>query len=149
MGVPWRYEFASELNSDIADILATGHAAHGLTRDAVHEEATSLAATVHAPPVDLWIATPPCESFSRRNHTTSDEDQLESASEFDCMLNYVRLHRPAAVVIENVDEPASRSAVTAVLLSVPGYTWQSFHSDAQAYGPMARARRIWVGRAHT
>ena len=149
LSIPWRYEFASELDSVTADILAQSHATHGLSRAAVHEDATSLAATVHAPPVDLWVATPPCESFSRRNHTTTEETQLDSASEFDLMLNYVRLHRPAAVIIENVDEPASRSAVSAALLSVPGYTWQSFHSDAHAYGPMARARRLWVGQALT
>ena len=49
------------------------------------------------------------------------------------------------MIVENVDEPESQAAIAGALLSLPGYTWVHFASDAKEYGPMARARHFWVG----
>ena len=42
-------------------------------------------------------------------------------------------------------EPESRSSIAAAVLSIAGYEWETFPSDAAEYGPMARKRRFWVG----
>ena len=98
------------------------------------------------PPVDIWVLTPPCNSYSRRNHFRSDEDHVRAESDLDAMLTYARVHSPKAIVVENVDEPEARTGITAALLSVSGYSWVTFRSCASDYGPMARDRRFWVGR---
>ena len=61
------------------------------------------------------------------------------------MLDYARMHRPAAVVIENVDEPAAVANITAAVLSIREYTWRTLESDARMHGPMARKRLFWIG----
>jgi len=109
----WEYVFASEQDPDVADTLFTAHAPRGLARDLVYSDARSPAATQHAPGVDVWFATPPCQSYSRRNHTRSDASDVAAVSDLDLMLAYVRSHRPNAVVIENVDEPALRTTIAA------------------------------------
>ena len=145
----WTYVFASEEADDVAEVLFTAHAPRGLARDAIRPDepdARAAAATVDAPPVDVWFASPPCQSYSRRNHARSDASDVRALSDFDTMLDYVRAHRPRAVVTENVDEPASRTAITAALLSVEGYEWQQWAADARLFGSMARGRRFWMGR---
>ena len=142
---PWEYLFASEERSAVADVLHAAHAPRGLARDAIYADAISPEATTLAPPCDIWVATPPCESYSRRNQTRSVDGQVEAASDFDLMLMYPRTHRPLAIIVENVDEPESRSAISAAVLSIEGYEWETFASDAAEYGPMARKRRFWIG----
>ena len=70
---------------------------------------------------------------------------MTAASEIDRMLHYPRVHEPRAIVVENVDEPEARSVLSAALLSLPGYVWQTFGSEASRLGEMARGRRFWVG----
>ena len=141
----WTYVFASETNEHVAAVLARAHAARGLRPDAIHPDATLPAATTDAPPVHLWLVTPPCEAYSRRNHHRSEGREVDAVSDFDAMLEYARAHRPMAIVVENVEEPAAVLAITAAVLSLPGYTWVTVESEAAAYGPMARARCYWVG----
>jgi hypothetical protein len=149
----WRYLFASELPSPseperlskTAEVLLAANAIYGLTRAAIHADACSLAATVHAPPVHLWVITPPCEEYSRRNHSRSAGGMDTAAFNLDRMLVYARIHRPRAIILENVDEPQSRSSLVASILSVRDYAWRSFDGDATDYGPMARKRRFYVG----
>jgi site-specific DNA-cytosine methylase len=141
----WRYAFASERDTDSAKVLADAWASHGLTPDTVFKDAMSLAATLHAPRVDIWVITPPCRAYSRRNHSRNAGSQLDAESELDAMLAYARVHSPGAIIVENVDEPEARSGINAALLSVPGYKWVTFRSRASEYGPMARDRRLWVG----
>jgi len=142
---PWTYVLASEWIGHVARALKAAYEDRGLTTDAIRTDARSLAATLHAPPVDLWVITPPCEPFSRRNHNRSAAEVLGALEDLDKMLNYARVHRPPAIIVENVDEPESQAAIAGALLSLPGYTWVHFASDAKEYGPMARARHFWVG----
>ena len=143
--ISWEYVFASETRGDVADVLHAAHAPRGLTREAIYADALSPEATTLAPPCDIWVATPPCESYSRRNQSRSVDGQVAAASDFDLMLMYPRTHRPLAILVENVDEPESRSSIAAAVLSIEGYDWETFPSDAAEYGPMARKRRFWVG----
>ena len=141
----WRYVFASECDAAAAKLLVASHSHVGLAAENVHTDARSLAATVHAPRVDLWCITPPCEAFSRRNHARSTVDAIAAVRDINAMLLYPRIHRPAAIVVENVDEPETRSLIRQSLLGLEGYEWHTFVSEASEYGPMSRARRFWVG----
>ena len=145
LGAPFVHVGASELDGDLAEALAGIHAHSGLTTADVTHDARDAGLAEAARPADVWSITPPCEAFSRRNHSRSEGGALEAASEIDLMLHYPRVHRPRAIVVENVDEPESRSVVSASLLSLPGYAWRTFASEAAALGQMARARRFWVG----
>ena len=146
MGDDWEYIFASESDPQVARTLARAHAHAGLLPSRIFPDATAPEATGFAPPVDVWLISPPCQSYSRRNHDRSHTEDVDAVTAFDLMLEYPRVHRPTCVVVENVDEPASRALITAAVLSLHGYTWQQFVSDASRYGGMARARRFWVGR---
>ena len=141
----FEYVFASEEDVTASEVLGTAWACRGLTRGKIFADATSEEATLRAPKVDLWVITPPCPDYSRRNHKRSPEGVRDASSVLDRMLGYARCHRPTAIVVENVDEPEARAAITAALLSIGGYEWVTFGSDARAYGPMARSRRFWVG----
>ena len=142
----WLYVHASEIRPRVADALAYAYAPRGLTSAAIVEDATSEAAGEWAPPADIWVCTPPCEAFSRRNHARSDSRSLATATAFDAMLDYPRHHRPRVIVVENVAEIDAHSVISAGLASLPGYTFLPPQQlDAAQYGPMARARRYWVG----
>ena len=145
LGAPFVHTGASELDADVRRALIDIHAPSGLTENSVLSDATDRTAVESAAPADVWSVTPPCESFSRRNHSRSEEDMVDAARDLDKMLHFPRTHRPGAIVVENVNEPEARSVIDAALLSLPGYEWVTFESDAQALGEMARERRFWVG----
>ena len=109
------------------------------------DDARAAEATVDAPEVDLWVFTPPCEAYSRRNHKRSVAGVLSAATDLELMLAYPRALRPRAIVVENVDEPEARVAISAALLGIRDYEWQTFLSAASEYGPMERERRFWAG----
>jgi hypothetical protein len=145
VGTSFEHVGAAEIDEDLAAALADIHTRSGLTRSAVIGDAGDCDAIERARPADVWSITPPCESFSRRNHFRSEADVMTAASEIDRMLHYPRVHEPRAIVVENVDEPEARSVLSAALLSLPGYVWQTFGSEASRLGEMARGRRFWVG----
>ena len=145
LGAPFVHTGASELDADVRRALIDIHAPSGLTENSVLSDATDRTAVESAAPADVWSVTPPCESLSRRNHSRSEEDMVDAARDLDKMLHFPRTHRPGAIVVENVNEPEARSVIDAALLSLPGYEWVTFESDAQALGEMARERRFWVG----
>ena len=140
----WEYVFACEASERASRVLLAAHQQYGLSPSTIYQDACSPVATA-GPYVDIWSITPPCESFSRRNHCRSNEGDLESLSELVVMLGYARCRRPAVIVVENVDEQAAVAGISAALLSVQGYAWEEFVSDARDYGPMARTRHFWVG----
>ena len=142
----WDYVFACERDATVSSVLLAAHGQYGISGppvifpDACAEDATA------APAVDLWVITPPCESYSRRNHNRSHAAHADALSDLDVMLEYARNQRPLTVVVENVEEPAGVAGISAALLSIRGYAWEEFVSNAQDYGPMARLRHFWVGR---
>ena len=62
------------------------------------------------------------------------------------MMAYPQAHRPLAIVVENVDEPEARTAITAALLSIPSYDWSTLVATARETGVMTRKRRFWIGQ---
>ena len=88
----------------------------------------------------------PSEPFSPRNHHRSEEGMLGALADIARMLGYVRVHRPAVVVVEDVDVVDVRASISAMLASIPGYTWRGGHTDPADEGwPMARGRYMWTG----
>ena len=145
----WDYVSASESRPGVAAALARAWAPRGLHAGRILPDAADDWAILDALAADLWVFTPPCETFSRRNHARNggNADALCAAAARDilAMLAYARIHRPAAIVVENVDEPDSESVISAALRSLPGYSWESVVLAASEYGPMERVRRYWVG----
>ena len=139
----WYYAFASEMKAEVATALVA--AWPDLSIEDVRDDARAAEATVDAPEVDLWVFTPPCEAYSRRNHKRSVAGVLSAATDLELMLAYPRALRPRAIVVENVDEPEARVAISAALLGIRDYEWQTFLSAASEYGPMERERRFWAG----
>ena len=149
----FRHRFASELQvtaeqQKTAALLAEAWGPHGLTAENIFADACSPEACVRAPWVHIWVCTPPCEAYSRRNHCPSEERARAEMALFDKMLNYVRAKQPRAIIIENVDEPSSRACIESALASLDGYVGESFVTKASDAGRMERVRRFWV-LAHT
>ena len=143
----WRYVAASESDAASAKLLAMTYSDRGLTPGAITRDARDAEAAAAAPPSDVWVFTPPCNAFSRRNHRRSERQLLEAAASIDAMLAYPRAQSPSAIVVENVDEADARSLVSSRLLSLPGYKWEYTRLEARDSGPMARARCFWMGGA--
>lgn len=137
----WRYVAAAEMQSNIRGVLSHTYGPLGLTQDAIVEDARDAR---RIPDVDIWTWSPPCEPFSKRNHSRSDGHRGQALREVLCMLDSVRVSRPRVLLVENVAEPEAVEAVTAALLSVPGYRVERVTSDARNHGSMARERQFWV-----
>ena len=142
------YSHASERCRRLRTLLRHTWGCRGLLPSMVHRCAFSAAA-IDAPPVDLFLAGPPCEPFSRRNHHRTDAGYAIAMSAFARSTAYIRRAHPRIVVVENVNEPEAVNAITALLLSIPGYTWHGGPIDACKHGgvPMRRVRHFWVGVA--
>lgn len=146
MGVRgWRYVAAAERDSSVVSALVHAWAPRGLRRHAVMADARDQRTAEDAPYADVWFCSPPCEAFSRRNHSRSDDVSEEAARDLDAMLSYPRYHRPRGVIVENVDEVDACAVIAAALRSLHGYRWVSVSMDARDHGPMARRRRFWIG----
>ena len=141
----WTYEAASERDRSLHGPLVRAYGLRGLSPEAIAPDATQREACAWAPAADIWVCTPPCEAFSRRNHERSDDRSLAAADDFDLMLDYPRYHRPRAIVVENVGEPEASSVLHAGLASIPGYAWRELKLKAATYGGAERVRVYWVG----
>ena len=141
----WTYVTASEMRPRVADALAHIWGPYGLARSAVVLNAQDTAAIAASPYSDLWVCSPPCEPFSRRNHARSDDVSERAATALDAILAYPRAHSPLAIVLENVDEVDGTSVIDAAVMSLEGYEWESVVLSASDHGPMARVRRFWIG----
>ena len=139
----WSYLRASEKREDVADALQSIYAHRGLERQNIDSDATIPR---DAPMCDLWVATPPCEKFSSRNHAPSAEGRLDAALDFQDMMWFPRTMRPRVIIVENVDQPGARESIEAALYSLPGYTWQQFAVGEPEEGEMRRKRRYWIGK---
>jgi site-specific DNA-cytosine methylase len=71
--------------------------------------------------VHLYVTTPTCEKYSRRNHKKSATRQHLTLGEVWDSLRYVREKRPRVVVVENVSEPEATGPMTGLLSRLEGY----------------------------
>ena len=140
-GRSWSYVHASESRPAMRAFLRRAYSARGLADVACDARCSADA----APPSDLWVLSPPCETFSRRNHCATAADVETASRDLLRMMRYPATHRPLAIVIENVGERDARSVIAAAALSLRGYEWVALACEARDHGPMARARIFWVG----
>ena len=147
-GGNFMYLFASEKDATVRKALLAAWGGHGLEPDMCGVDATSDAST-HREKVDLWVITPTCESYSKRNHSTGVAEataQNMATAKVWQALEYVRLKRPRVVVVENVAEASAQGPITGLLSRVEGYTLEACALGPQdAVGaPMARDRQFWI-----
>ena len=138
-----RYVHASERRPSVAKALARVYRGRGLVRSAVSKDARTIVHTQG--PCEIWSFTPPCEPFSKRNHTRSDAGLLEAAEQVRTMLWYPRLWRPRVILVENVYEHDAIILLSAMLLSLDKYTWTIIETEARDYTESCRHRGMWIG----
>ena len=141
----WSYAFASEPLECRRRVLAKTWAAHGLTDARIHTDAGAPEARREST-VDVYVTTPTCQPFSKRNHARNPEGQARALAHASATLDYVRHASPRIVIMENVDAPELRGHMDMLLLGIAGYTWRSAVIDPRDVGWFAaRTRRYWVG----
>ena len=144
-GGRWSYRFASEPKPCRRRVLLQTWAHKGLSTERLHEDACGTAARREST-VDLFVITPACQAFSRRNHSRTPHDQARSLANTHAALDYVRLARPRTVMAENVDVPELRGHMDMLLLGIPGYWWRRAIIDPREVGGFAaRQRCYWIG----
>jgi hypothetical protein len=147
-GDNFAYVFASEKDPTVRKALLATWGRYGLEPGMCDADATSEA-SITREKVDLWVITPTCESYSKRNHSTgaveSTAQNIATAKVWQA-LEYVRLKRPRVVVVENVAEASAQGPITGLLSRVEGYTLEACALGPQftAGAPMARDRQFWL-----
>jgi len=146
MGQAWEHRFASENARKKRAALRSAWACRGLTPEAVYWDATGEEAT-SAPQVDLWSMTASCKEFSQRKHEPTEEGQWTSLGAVHRSLDYVRVVRPKAVLIENVNAESVMRPLTAMVGRIGGYAWWAgvLSPETHAEDPMKRERFFIVG----
>ena len=144
-GEDWRYAFASEASAVARRGLCAAWGSRALTEGMVWQDARGEAASAVSY-VDLYVTTPNCETYSRRNHGPSAKMQHTSLRDVWRSLEYVRRQRPKVVIVENVAEPTVVGPLTGLLGRLEGYTLRTSMLDPRAVAgaPVARERQFWV-----
>ena len=122
----WTYSAAWEIMPKLRKFLVKAYAPRGLTAEHVYRDAGCVETARAAPGSDIYIVTPPCGDISKRNHHRTVESVSGATSVYDAMLEFVHVHRPLVVVIENVDMPEFAHAALAALAALDGYDIQMF-----------------------
>ena len=141
----FRYLFASESVPYVRAALVSAWNPCGLTASAAFSDAAGSEA-IHAPVVDLYVTTPPCEEFSRRSRANAPERRAGRLGEIWASLDYVRRARPRAVVVENVCEACAVNPISGLLGRVQGYASEGGELDPRdvAGACVSRSRYYWV-----
>ena len=120
--------------------------AYALSDTQIYWDAAGADAAAAAP-VDLFVLTPECVSFSSRNHGRDATLVADGGVHVDDMLAYVRARRARVVVVENVAEKDGLGAIETALHAAGGYVWsmQILCPHVHAGQPVRRERAFWVG----
>ena len=146
-GLPWRYAFAAEGRSDLARALLAAWGEHGLAADCVVSDAQHLAFQGFGP-VTLFVCTPDCRHFSRRNQAPTRAEQAATLANLEAALKYVREQLPLRVIVENVAEMCVMLPISAILGRLRDYIWTRVTlCPYRHFGvPTMRLRSYWTGR---
>ena len=141
----FEYVFASEKERRPRDALRCAWGRYGLTAETCFRDACGADATT-APTVDLWVCSPTCESYSKRNHDRQVEVQNLSLGKVWKSLQYVVNMRPRVVVMENVAEVGATGPMSGLISRLEGYAIYGGMLDPRstAHAPIARERYFWV-----
>ena len=144
-GHQFRYAFGSEPVPHRRRALLRAWGEQGLTESRLYTDARDPAARREAP-VDVFVITPVCQPFSKRNHARDAREQARALADTYAALDYARLARPKVVIVENVEAAELREHMDMMLLAIPGYAWRRATIDPREVGGFAaRLRSFWVG----
>ena len=108
------------------------------------------------PPCDLYVAGFPCQPFSRAGLMEGVEDSRGRGSIFGHVLSYLQVHRPRAVILENVEGLCAKrfadtfSGMLQALLDIKGIDGQPYYlvskrlEDTSAWGLPQRRKRVYI-----
>jgi hypothetical protein len=147
-GDAWEYRFASESVKRLRGGLIDAWGTRGLTPGRCHSDAVGEAACGEER-VTLWVSSPECNAYSKRNHRRGDENQDSSVKAAIESFKYIESASPDVVVVENVNETCVVGPFTGVLRRIAwklGYELECGAVDARAdVGALAsRERYYWV-----
>jgi DNA (cytosine-5)-methyltransferase 1 len=98
--------------------------------------------------LDVLLASPPCQTYSRNNRARKPGDDRNWL--YKSVLAWIRMARPRAVLMENVaamresDGGIHESAITSELGQL-NYAWEAWTLDAACFGvPQNRVRRFFL-----
>ena len=142
-GDTWRYAHAAEPETQPRSVLSD---AWGLDTSHIYMDAGSPEAQA-AEPVDLFVLSPECNSFSRRRHGRDAEIMAEGAADAARVMPFVTSAKAKVVVIENVDEPDAVASIATMLADARAYFWRSQALDPATHAgvPARRERRFFIG----
>ena len=122
----------------------------------VYDDAASEAATVQAPPVDVWVATFECAQFVPLNVRSSEAGRRATLSLLRAAMRYVQVRKsegqpPRVVLLENsADLPAKFPEAARELLRMlrelePEYHWRASILCPTRHSAMPhRRRRLYI-----
>lgn len=123
MGIAVDHVFSSEINRDALLFMKQNNFPQHLYGDIVHE--LNL---IDVPTVDLFVAGPPCQSFSILNNNRLNLDKKGQVDDrvlcFARCLEYIELKRPKSAVLENV-RPLARIWKKSLGQTVRGWNEES------------------------
>ena len=142
-GDTWRYAHAAEPETQPRSVLSD---AWGLDTSHIYMDAGSPEAQA-AEPVDLFVLSPECNSFSRRRHGRDAEIMAGGAADAARVMPFVTSAKAKVVVIENVDEPDAVASIATMLADARAYFWRSQALDPATHAgvPARRERRFFIG----
>ena len=147
MGGNWRYEFASECKSSLRDATVAIWGKRGLKSERCHGDAAGESAAGEAR-VDLWVATPECTRFSKKNHRREQGEQDDGIREMIAAMSYVERRLPTVVIVENVTEGTAVGPMMGVLRRVAKAAGYELAHDkvcpTEDGGLQRRERAYWV-----
>lgn len=94
LGVKFRYMFASEIDARAISVIRANHAPEVLHNDMTSRDVKSM------PAVDLYVCGFPCQAYSGMNSFKKENDVRKQP--LYAAVSYIRTHRPAMFILENV-----------------------------------------------
>lgn len=108
------------------------------------------------PPCDLYVAGFPCQPFSRAGLMEGTEDSKGRGNIFEHVLSYLQVHRPRAVILENVEGLCAKrfaDTLNGMLQSLmdikcidgqPYYLVSKRVVDTSAWGLPQKRKRLYI-----
>ena len=145
-GIQFAYEFASDICPVVRRLLAESDNPPARIYSDIREPRDP-------PTVDLYVAGPPCQSYSRLALQASGLQDARGTV-FLSVLDYIRSRRPGVFVLENVaniltrDGGATWAVIWPEICDIPGYVVEYRVLSPHQFGwPQRRKRLFLVGRA--
>ena len=148
----WRYRHASESMRMRRKVLEHAWAPDEVFADASDPDGRIAQQQV----VDLYVLSPNCQKFSKRNKQRNEGGALEvftrgAAEVADVVAPVIGNYRARVVIVENVATPEAIDIVGAALRKYDKYRWREQTIDAKTHAgyPAARERHFWIGKCDT